>query len=310
MGGSGGGFFGSPVNPLKLREEIDKALSDTERQKREVEVDQAIGRLLAAFNSRDNERTSKVLDAIEVALGEEIDGMETLLFGGSVAKRTFVDGLSDVDSLVVIDKEEIQTSTPYEMLNDFAEALRQHLPQAGIKEISAGAMAVTIEYLDGLVVQLLPAARTGSGLLIADGRSGWRAITPKEFTDALTRANQRLDQALIPTIKLAKAAMSKLPDDIRPTGYHVEAIALKTFEKYSGERRPRVMLPLLFEEASKAVLKPTSDATGQSRHVDAKLGAAGSVARRQLAAACERIARRLDGARSGEEWREVLEPPE
>jgi hypothetical protein len=266
--------------------------------------------LLAAFNSRDYEKTSKHLEEIEAALGEEIDGMDTLLFGGSVAKRTFVDGLSDVDSLVVIDKEEVQTTTPDAMLADFATALRQHLPESAVKEVSAGSMAVTVEYKDGMVLQLLPAARTRSGLLIPDGRSGWRAIKPKEFTEALTRENQRLTMALVPTIKLAKSAMSRLPDDIRPTGYHVEALALRVFADYRGEHRPRLMLPHLFSEAAKAVLRPMADVTGQSRHLDANLGLSGSDARRRLSATCERLARRMDGARSADEWREVLEPAE
>ena len=311
MGGSrGGGFFGRSVDPSKLKEEIEQALGETERQKREIAIDAAIGDLLAQFNSRDAERTSKLLDGIEVALGEEIDGMETLLFGGSVAKRTYVDGLSDVDSIVVVDREEIQSRTPDEMLADFASALRSHMPKAGVKEIRAGAMAVTVEYEDGLVLQLLPAARTSSGLIISDGRSGWRTIKPKEFSEALTRHNQRLDQALVPTIKLAKAAVSQLPEAIRPTGYHMEALALKIFADYRGPHRPRAMLPHLFSEAAREVLSPMADATGQTRHLDANLGAAKSDSRRTLSTTFERVARRLSGARSADEWREVLEPAE
>lgn len=126
----------------------------------------------------------------------------------------------------------------------------------------------------------------------------------------MTQANQRLTNALIPTIKLAKSAMSNLPEDIRPTGYHVEALALKAFSAYKGDQLPRAMLPHLFRQASDAVLRPVPDVTGQSRHVDANLGPPGSDARKRLAAACERIARRLDGARSRDQWREVVEPAE
>ena len=309
-GSGGGGYFGGRINASKLKEEVDQALSETERQKREVAIDATINGLLAAFNSRDYDKTSQRLNEIETALAEEIDGMETLLFGGSVAKRTYVDGLSDVDSLVIIDKEEIQTSTPAEMLADFAGAARKYLLDHGVESVTAGSMAVTVTYWDGMVLQLLPAAKTKSGLIISDGKSGWRSIKPSEFTAELSRQNKRLTSTLVPTIKLAKAAISGLAEEIRPSGYHVEALALKIFSEYRGDHRPRLMLPHFFQEASKAVLKPMVDVTGQSKHIDSDLGPSNSNARLRLSATCARIARRLESARSAEEWREVLEPDE
>lgn len=311
MGGSSSGFFGSRIDPSRLRSEIDQAISDTERQKREVEIDRCLNDLLGAFNSRDYVRTSKYLREIESALSEEIDGMETLLFGGSVAKHTYVDGLSDIDSLVIIDREEIEPARPSEVLADFAGAIREQLAGKAVKSVTAGTLVVTVEYEDGTILQLLPAARYRSGFFIPDATgSKWRAIKPGEFGQALTRANQRLTNSLIPTIKLAKSAMSNLPEDIRPTGYHVEALALKVFADYKGEHLPRVMLPHLFRQAADAVLRPLPDVTGQSRQIDADLGASGSERRKRLAAACERIATRLEEARSSQQWREVVEPAE
>jgi hypothetical protein len=312
MGGSGGGgFFGGRIKPTILRSEIDAALGETERQKREVEIDSLLNDLLAGFNSRDYDKTSRYLAEIEGALGEEIDGMETILFGGSIAKHTYVDGLSDVDSLVILDREEIDAAQPTEMLAEFAKALRNLLPAEKIVSVTTGTLAVTVEYKDGMALQLLPAARHRSGFFIPDARgSGWRAIKPGEFTQALTQANLRLTSALVPTIKLAKSAMSNLSEDIRPTGYHIEALALRAFAAYKGDHLPRAMLPHFFRQAAEAVLRPVADPTGQSRHVDANLGPAGSDARKLLAASCERIARRLDGARSRDQWREVVEPAE
>src|SRR3989442_15772119 len=86
MGGSGGsgGYFGGRINPEKLREEVERAVDETERQKRDIAVSALMTDLLSAFNSRDYEKTAKYLGEIETALGEEVDGMETLLFGGSV----------------------------------------------------------------------------------------------------------------------------------------------------------------------------------------------------------------------------------
>jgi hypothetical protein len=313
MGGSGGGggYFGGPIDPDKLRQEVEEAVDQTERQKRDIAISALLTDLLSAFNSRDYDRTSKHMSEIESALGEEVDGMETLLFGGSVAKHTYVDGLSDIDSLVIIDREEIESSSPAELLDDFAAAVRKNIGDRIGAQVTVGRLAVTVEYADGTVIQLLPAARHRGGFVISDDRgTGWRHIRPKEFTRAIVEANQRLDRALVPTIKLAKSALSNVPEDIRPSGYHVEALALKVLGNYRGDRTPRVMLPEFFKGAADAVMRPTADVTGQSKHIDSHLGESGSDSRRRLSAVLERIARKLENARSAAQWRDVLEPQE
>ena len=99
--------------------------------------------------------------------------MERLLFGGSVAKRTYVDGLSDVDALVLLEGDSLKEMSPEEVRRDFAESLRRALPQGNVQEIREGAIAVTIEYNDGTEIQLLPAVRTADGISISspDGKS-------------------------------------------------------------------------------------------------------------------------------------------
>jgi hypothetical protein len=313
MGGSGGGggYFGGPIDPEKLRQEVERAVDETERQKRDIAINALLTDLLSAFNSRDYDKTTKYLSEIESALGEEVDGMETLLFGGSVAKHTYVDGLSDIDSLVIIDREEIQSSTPAELLDDFAAAVRRQIGEKTGAQVSIGRLAVTVEYADGTLIQLLPAARHRGGFVISDDRgTGWRHIKPKEFSRVIVEANQRLDRALVPTIKLAKSALTNVPEDIRPSGYHVEALALKVLGNYKGDRTPKAMLPEFFKKAAEAVTRPTPDVTGQSKHIDADLGPSGSDARRRLSGALERIARKLENARSAAQWRDVLEPQE
>ena len=89
--------------------------------------------------------TNERLEAIEQALGSRIGEVERLLFGGSVAKHTFVNGLSDIDALVEIADESDIERSPAEIRNNLAVALRQDLPQGDVEDIQQGSMAVTIK---------------------------------------------------------------------------------------------------------------------------------------------------------------------
>src|SRR5207249_11392868 len=121
-----------------------------------------------------------------------------------------------------------------------------------------------------------------------------------------TKANHALSNNLVPTIKLAKAIIASFPDQQRLSGYHVEALALKAFEGYEGEKVHAKLLKHFFEKASNLVLKPTKDVTGQSTFVDEDLGKSGNERRQAVSTALQRVARRIDNARSVEEWREIL----
>ena len=100
MGGSGGGYFRTDPNDLvkKLRESEER----TEDSKYEADVANLLASLLTRFNNRDNEAMSRHLGEIKKALENDIDGMVDMLYGGSVAKHTYIDGLSDIDSLVIL----------------------------------------------------------------------------------------------------------------------------------------------------------------------------------------------------------------
>lgn len=309
MGGSGGGgsFFGGDRKPNQLREEVRQAIEETNRKLVQVAVAELVGRLLAAYNSRDYDAVAKRVAEIEAAASEEVEGTEELLFGGSVAKRTYVDGLSDIDSLLIINRDEVEGVEPKAVLEDLVTAIRDNLAPAGVKDIRAGTLAVTVEYHDGMEIQLLPATRYRSGFAIPDEDGiNWRPIKPKEFARSLTKANQDLSNNLIPTIKLAKAMVASFPEQHRLSGYHIEALALRAFEGYDGEKSHAKLLKHFFEKASSIVLKPTRDVTGQSTFVDEDLGKAGSERRRAVSIALQRVARRMDNAQSVEEWQEIL----
>src|SRR5260221_14015329 len=99
MGGSGSSYTNWKSD--KLAEAVRK---DTEESGAEYQV--ALGgyfnELLGAFNGRDVELVHKRLDRIKESLQNELESTFDQIFGGSVAKHTYVDGLRDVGSLLVI----------------------------------------------------------------------------------------------------------------------------------------------------------------------------------------------------------------
>jgi hypothetical protein len=226
-----------------------------------------------------------------------------MIFGGSVGKHTYVDGLSDVDALVCLKDQDLAALTPAEVLSRFADAVRQRLPNTPVR---VGTLAVTVEFSDGHEIQLLPAIPVGTGYRIAasDGRQ-WSAIQPRVFADALTKANAARSGMLIPTIKLAKAINNSLPASQQLTGYHIESLALAAFPSYGGHNTPKAMLCHFFTRASELVAGPIADPTGQSPHVDDYLGPPGGAQRKAASAALARIAHKMrtaDIGRSPVQW--------
>jgi predicted RND superfamily exporter protein len=262
---------------------------------------------LADYNNRDVSVIQGHLDTIKSALEQEIDGNVDILYGGSVAKHTYVDGISDIDALVLINKSELKDKSPAEVKKYFFERLQARLPRT---QIGQGNLAVTVEFRDS-EIQLLPAIRHESGFKIADFTgNNWSAIKPIEFTSLLTGINQNNGGKVVPTIKLAKSIISELPESQRLSGYHVEAIAVEVFQKYQGSKKTKDMLKYFFDEASRQVLRPIRDTTGQSMHVDDYLGSVNSADRNRVSKSLDRISRRMknaDGAQSIDQWRDILD---
>ena len=309
MGGSGAGRTGGYLSAHDvdvLREEARQRLAQS---RIDSDVNSLLQQTLTSINDRDIERVNSRLEAIEQALGDKLDEIDRLLFGGSVAKHTYVDGLSDIDALVLLRGESLSDLGPAEVRNEFAQALRQALPQGDVQAIREGTMAVTVEYRDGTEIQLLPAIRrTGDAIAVSswDGES-WSGIRPRAFARALTETNQNQGGAVVPAIKLAKSTFANELGDASPSGYHVEALALAAFRRYSGPRTPKAMLTHLVESASRHVLRPIQDVTNQSRHVDERLGAANSPTRRALSRDLARIAQTMANSQSVDDWRALLD---
>lgn len=300
MGGSGGGRWISDADLNRLTEE---ARRHTETATQEAEVNQLLSEELHEINRRDTDLVNTRLDEMVDELSEVMDEIDRLVFGGSVSKHTFVNGISDVDALVLL-KAGADLS-PARAREQFAGILRETLGNRA--EVEVGNLAVTVRYQDGLEIQLLPAVQRGEARAISspNGKE-WVEIRPHRFAQALTRANQELDGRVVPSIKLAKAIIAGLPEESRPSGYHVEALALAAYDGYIGAKDLKSMVTRFFDAAADHINRPIADVTGQSQHIDAELGPAGSAQRQVLSTALRRIASQMESG-SSDTWKAFFE---
>ena len=198
--------------------------------------------------------------------------------------------ISDVDSLLVLQKND--ELPPHKLLRLIAGTLKKQLDS--ISSVSVGDMAVTVTYDKGPEIQLIPAIKSENSIKIPDSTSdAWSKIDPQRFSAALSKRNEECAGKLIPTIKLAKAINANLPQQLRLTGYHIEALGVAAFREYEGVKTTAVMLPHFFKAASQLVLSPITDKTGQSVHVDEHLGGANSDLRQALGHTLTRLHMRM-----------------
>lgn len=302
-GGGGGGSSAQDAasTAAAVRERL-------EQQERRAEVDRLLAGQLLAYNGRDNDLVRERLDGILESLQDAAE-VDRTVFGGSVSKHTYVDGLSDVDALVILDRAPDDNRTPADLRADFATELRANLRHGDIDSISAGTLAVTVTYKDGQQIQVLPALHTARGTFISseDGQS-WKRIDPGAFARDLTKVNQDAGGGVVPAIKVAKAVIAEMPEQHRVSSYHLEALAVNAFRGYDGAYSRSEMVRYLFQAAATGVQQRIGDVSGQSRVVDEYLGPRHSAERATVARAMQRMATRM---RDGDthEWRRMLGLP-
>lgn len=307
VGGSGGGgaYRLTPSEIERLRNDARARLDEA---RRDGEINTYLQGQLVEINDRDVETLNERLQDIGDAMAEADLEVDRLLFGGSVAKHTYVDGLSDVDALVVMSVGD--GTSPDDLRAELRSALEKYLDLGAVVAIREGDLAVTVTYRDGPEVQLLPAAERADGSMAiasVDGRR-WLDINPKEFAARLSALNQRQAGAVVPAVKLAKAVIdNQFGADRAVSGYHLEALALSAFDRYEGIRTPKAMLTHFFEKASADVLHPISDITGQSRYVDEYLGGSESEARKVVSRRFQQLARAMHRSESADDWRALME---
>lgn len=276
----------------------------------ETSVNDIMGELLAGYN-RDTDITRDKLDDIKCIIKDDITGIIEMRFGGSVSKHTYVDGLSDIDVLVIVNKSEFSELNPRDILEIVKKKLDDNL--SNVKEIHIGRLAVTAKFLDGEEIQLLPAIKIGEGYKIPDqnGDNWSNIIRPDKFAEKLTEVNQSCNGKVVPVVKLAKDIITQFPEDRRLKGYHIESLAIEVFKSYpeSNPRTPKIMLRHFFEKAKDIVSRPIKDKTNQSIHVDDYLGQEYSAERMRVSYDLDSIARKIknaDDIGSVKEWKLIL----
>lgn len=303
MGGSGGSFLGG--DPRSVAEMLRQAEQGTQDQSFRSDVEKLLGEVLAAANDRDVDAVRRHLAVIQQALEKNIDGVVELMFGGSVAKHTYVDGISDVDALIVVNESELASPDPKSVCDYVLRRLIERLKE----RVSVDGFAINVEFAD-IKVQLVPVIRRDNDFLLPNPEcTRWSQVRPSAFTDSLTAANKACNGKVVPTIKLAKVLLADLPEYRRPNGYHLENLAVAVFAGYKGPCTPREMLHHFFDKAPDLIRAPIPDKTGQSTHVDDYLGAKDSTERLMVADAVDRIGRRLrnaDGAHDIEIWKRLF----
>src|SRR6266478_1137016 len=197
MGGSGGGGPFRYQSPETLRNRVREAEEKAKYATFEAALSGALGELLRDYIARDTALVRELLDELKGALEGTIEGSVDQIFGGSVAKHTYVDGLSDIDSLVIINETDLEEKSPQAALEHMEKSLEGgEITDA--TSVNHGRMAVTVEYDDGMTIQLLPAIKDADGRLHVPSsrQDGWSRINPAAFSEALTRHNQQCGNKL------------------------------------------------------------------------------------------------------------------
>jgi hypothetical protein len=270
MGGSGsygwGREQGKGLDPSLLAE----SLEHTNKQEEAVELAQLFADTVAEMNQFDAETVNGHKHDVLNILKDAFNGAYDLDTGGSRIRRTYIDGLSDIDLLLDLGPYSASTlpdkGNSIAVLKAMKAQLQSRLPDT---KVESGRMAVTIRFADGHELQVLPAFRYHSGYRIPDPDpkgSGWVVTRPRIFANLLKQRNAEVGGRLLRTIKLGKLICSNLGVDIK--SYHLENIALRAFERYTGPKTDVDMLRHLFNQAKTLATRPMPDITGQQARVD------------------------------------------
>jgi hypothetical protein len=296
MGGGGG------LEPVS-KGHVDwlQKVRDVDHEKYEANTNELLKEVSSEVGNRDDAAIHRHIEVLKEKLRNDLADTIEVDFGGSIRKHTYVSGISDVDALVLLSREEVGGASSRELIEEMARLVRERLPETPVR---AGDMAVTISYADGTELQMLPAIRRGGKVQVPGGRSGdWSPLAdPARFANELKSVNFRNSLSILPTIKLFKVIQdAKVPENARLSGYHVESLAVDAFKDYSGPMDRKTLLEHFVGHATSRVLTPVRDPTGQSELVDDYLGPPGSSRRRTTAAYLERLRTRMSAAdRSGD----------
>ncbi|KAB2336198.1 nucleotidyltransferase [Cytobacillus depressus] len=300
--GSGGGWN----VPTKSLSALLKDQAIQQQKENERAINDYLKSLLSELNNRDTEQVQRHLNTLQRAIEKEVDGTVDLLFGGSISKHTYAQGLSDVDMLVRINNSDLANAKPQDVLDYFVNQIKNRLPKTEVKK---GDLAVTVKFRSGYEVQLLPSIKTATGYKIAKPSiNEWsNVIKPKKFAEKLSKVNQSNGGKVIPMIKLFKSINDQFPKKNRLSGYHIESLAIEAFK--NNQTFPKTVKEAIQKfclHSRSAVLSPIKDSTGQSLHVDDYLGGKDSISRKRISINFRILEKKINNASSINEWKDIL----
>ena len=264
MGGSGNSRY-IPSSGRSQWDIVEPSVDKTDEKFIATETSNFLQEKLKQINAHNYDAIDQHKRIIEDKLKSEFE-VEDIRFGGSHSTHTDVKGLSDID--ILADLGDFGSSeSSNQVIKDFANAIQERLPAT---KVSSGVMAVTVEFSDGLKVQVLPAFRHQDGYRISDpSGKGWILTYPKRFARELTSVNKEQSGQVVPTIKLIKSICDA--NNIEISSYHASNLALKAFKGYTGPKTCQKMLQHFFNKAKTSCTEPTSDPSGQTKYVDGDL---------------------------------------
>ena len=99
--------------------------------------------LLVRYNRRNTRAITRHLESLCGFLRQDGHRAVQTIFGGSVRRRTFVTGISDVDVLLIVNESSLVHQPPSEVIAYVKNIIRGRLRQ---NSVSAGDLAVTVGY--------------------------------------------------------------------------------------------------------------------------------------------------------------------
>src|SRR5437879_1513713 len=109
MGGSGGRGFFRGRKPEEIGADLRKEEERTHDQAFDTQIAERLGEFLGDANQRDTKAITTAIEEIKDALSADIEGSVDPIMGGSIRKHTYVDGIGDIDTLVILRDPELKS---------------------------------------------------------------------------------------------------------------------------------------------------------------------------------------------------------
>ena len=247
------------------------------------------------YNPKRNiEKHMQYRNEAEAALNEGIDGSVDIVHAGSVAKGTYVEGISDVDNHVRINGTSLENKRPAEV----KAYIRQQLSKLpNVKSVTETSKTVTVIYKDGTEMQYVPVIKTKNGYRVADGNRWSNVVYENRFRRDFQRTNKKCGGRLTSLIRILKTDNASDPKSQRMSGHHIEVMANRIFKQAPASKTKTLMSMYGYyqQHASRHIRHRMRDVTGQYTYVDKRsLGGPDSESRRALSRRFASRARRMN----------------